>query len=103
MTTHALPVTSGRTSHAWIWDARGEISVNRASLMKGEGGLRRGVVVLVLPYKKGREYSLYLYMFSNWNENPDSIKQLGCAGRDLGQQEQPQEGGVGDRGVGNPP
>ena len=71
--------------------------------MKGEGGLRRGVVVLNLPYEKGREYSLYLYMFSNWNENPDPIKQLGCAGRDLGQQEQPHEGGGGDGGVGNPP
>ena len=42
-------------------------------------------------------------MFSNWNENPDPIKQLGCAGRDLGQQEQPQEEGGGDGGVGNPP
>ena len=35
-------------------------------------------------------------MFSCWKENPDPIKQLGCAGRDHGQPEQPQEGGGGE-------
>ena len=41
-------------------------------------------------------------MFSCWRENPDPIKQLGCAGRDYGQPEQPQEGEGGEGGVGNP-
>ena len=41
-------------------------------------------------------------MFSCWKKNPDPIKQLGRAGRDHGQPEQPQEGGGGEGGVGNP-